>query len=38
MYALAESKVLERIRDYDFSDLVKLAKYFFTPNIGSNNF
>lgn len=38
MYVLAETKVLERIKDYDFKDLVKIAKYFFTPNIGSNNF
>lgn len=35
---LTEARVLDRISDYEFKNFVKLAKYFLTPNIGSNDF
>ncbi|CAD8139202.1 unnamed protein product [Paramecium octaurelia] len=38
IYAATEKQVQQRIRDYTFSDFIKLAQYIFTPNICSNAF
>lgn len=38
IYAIAEARVLERLPDYQFNELVKLSKYFISQNIGSNQF
>ncbi|CAD8061272.1 unnamed protein product [Paramecium sonneborni] len=38
IYAVTEKQVQQRIRDYNFSDFIKLAQYIFVPNICSNAF
>ena len=38
IYKLAEDRINDRIHDYGFNEAVRLAKYFFWPNIGSNSF
>lgn len=38
LYTITEQRVQERIRDYDFHDLVRLATSFYSVNIGSTRF
>ena len=35
---MTEERLRERIDDYDFHKLVKVAKYMYTANLGSNDF
>ncbi len=38
LYFAAETRIKDRIDDFTLSELVKLTKYFYVPNIGSNEF
>lgn len=38
LFKITEERIMDRIDDYKFHDFVKMARYLYVGNIGSNDF